>query len=62
MRGMPYKKSPSAVAREVSSSVVREALEIQAARRPPKSPPRKMPVTPTLPRVRKGKPRNQRKA
>lgn len=61
MRAMPYKKSPSPDTRQVSSSVVREALELQAARRPPKSPPRPMPVTPTLPRVRKGKPRNQRK-
>ena len=61
MRGMPYKKSPSASdTRQVSSSVIREALEIQAARTPPKSPPREMPVTPTLPRVRKGKPRRKR--
>jgi hypothetical protein len=61
MRGMPYKKSPTPNPPQVSSSVVREALELQAARRPPKSPPRQMPVTPTLPRIRKGKPRNQRK-
>jgi hypothetical protein len=37
----------------VSNEYVREALAKQAARRPVKTPPKAMPVTPTLPRVPK---------
>lgn len=37
----------------VTNPEVEEALARQAARRPPRSPPKEMPVTPTLPRVPK---------
>ncbi len=54
MRAMPYKKSnsPTTDARP-ANSFVSEALAKQAASRPPKSPPKIMPITPTLPRVPK---------
>jgi hypothetical protein len=42
-----------------ANTYVREALEKQAASRPPKSPPKPLPVTPTLPRVRKSKHRRR---
>lgn len=54
MRAMPYKKSNSAsTGTPTSNSYVSEALAKQAASRPPKSPPKIMPITPTLPRVPK---------
>jgi hypothetical protein len=36
-----------------TNSFVAEALARQAASRPPKTPPKEMPVTPTLPKVPK---------
>lgn len=54
MRAMPYKKSTSPSTRPpIANSYVSEALAKQAASRPPKSPPKIMPITPTLPRVPK---------
>lgn len=43
----------------VTNEYVAEALAKQAASRPAKTPPRAMPVTPTLPRVRKQKRRRK---
>ena len=60
MRGMSYTRATkSADQRSVANSFVSEALSKQAALRPPKTPPKLMPVTPTLPRIRKGKPRRR---
>ena len=54
MRGMPYKNaSPSVDGRTSTNSYVEEALAKQAALRPPKTPPKAMPVTPTLPKAGK---------
>jgi hypothetical protein len=56
MRGKPYKPETSPTRpKAVSSSYVTEALAKQAALRPAKTPPKPMPVTPTLPRVPKPK-------
>jgi hypothetical protein len=56
MRGMNYTRAKGASKPEpATNSFVREALEKQAASRPPKTPPKAMPVTPTLPRVPKPK-------
>jgi hypothetical protein len=61
MRGMPYKKaSPSRDDRTVTNSYVEEALAKQAAARGPKSPPKAMPVTPTLPKAGKMRRRRRR--
>ena len=58
MRGMNYTRATNSAKPEgATSSLVREALETHAASRPPKSPPKAMPVTPTLPRVKKRKKR-----
>ena len=60
MRGMNYTRATSTPsAGSATNSFVREALEKQAASRPPKSPPNQMPVTPTLPRVPKPKRRRR---
>jgi hypothetical protein len=51
---MPYKKTSSAPnTPPPMNSYVSEALAKQAALRPPKTPPKLMPVTPTLPRIPK---------
>jgi hypothetical protein len=61
MRGMPYSKaSRSSKTEGPVDEYVAEALAIQAAKTPPRTPPKIMPVTPTLPKVRKGR-RNRRK-
>jgi len=61
MRAKIFKQTPSgAQPREVSNSYVSEALANQAANRPPKTPPKLMPVTPTLPRVPKPHKRRRR--
>jgi hypothetical protein len=54
MRARPFKQS-SATAHPapVTNEFVAEALARQAALRPPKAPPKELPVTPTLPRVPK---------
>ena len=60
MRGRPYKQSTrSAHPEPVKNDYVSEALAKQAASRPPKTPPKAMPVTPKLPRVRQGPPRRK---
>jgi hypothetical protein len=54
MRGMPYSKATRTnEARASTNSYVQEALAKQAALRPPRTPPKPMPVTPTLPKVNK---------
>ncbi len=51
MRGMPYSQAAkSSEGKEISNQIVQEALEKQASLRAPRTPPREMPVTPTLPR------------
>jgi hypothetical protein len=54
MKARPFKQSSdTAHPPMVTNSEVREALAKQAASRPPKTPPKEMPITPTLPRVPK---------
>lgn len=54
MKARPYKQATStAFPPAVTNEYVAEALAKQAARRPAKTPPKAMPVTPTLPRVPK---------
>lgn len=54
MRARQFKQDPvTADPDRVTNSYVREALEKQAALRGPKTPPRAMPVTPTLPKIPK---------
>jgi hypothetical protein len=54
MKARPFKQSTtSAHPPAVTNEYVAEALAKQAARRPRQTPPRAMPVTPTLPRVPK---------
>ena len=54
MKARPYKQATTtAFPPPVSSPEVAEALALHAARQKPKTPPREMPVTPTLPRVPK---------
>ncbi len=54
MRGKPFKQATTtAYPAPVTNSYVSEALAKQAERRPVKTPPKEMPVTPTLPRVPK---------
>ena len=43
-----------------ANSIVREALEIQAANRPPKGPPKAISVTPPLPKAGKIRRRRRR--
>jgi hypothetical protein len=60
VRGKHFKQSSStAHPTPVTNDYVAEALAKQAARRPPQTPPKAMPVTPTLPRVRKHKRRRK---
>ena len=52
MRARQFKQDTSTAHPEmVTNDYVREALERQAANRPKKTPPRPMPVTPTLKKV-----------
>ena len=54
MKARPFKQATTtAFPPMVSNPEVAEALAIHAARQKPKSPPKAMPVTPTLPRVPK---------
>jgi hypothetical protein len=54
MKARPFKQSSStAHPPMVHNEIVEEALRHQAAKRPAKTPPRIMPVTPTLPKVSK---------
>jgi hypothetical protein len=54
MRSQPFKQdSTTAHPGPVNNEYVREALARQAATRPARTPPRLMPVTPTLPKVPK---------
>jgi hypothetical protein len=54
MKARPFKQSSgTAHPPPVMNEYVREALEKQAASRPPKTPPKPLSVTPTLPRVPK---------
>ena len=54
MRAKPFKQhTGTAHPRPVTNEYVKEALEKQAASRPAKTPPKLMPVTPSLPRVPK---------
>jgi hypothetical protein len=54
MKARPFKQATTtAFPPPVSNEYVMEALAKQAAGRPAKTPPREMPVTPTLPRVPK---------
>ena len=62
MRAKPFKQATTtAFPAPVSNEFVDEALARQAASRPAKTPPKPMPVTPTLPRVPKPH-RNRRRA
>ncbi len=61
MRARPFKQATTtAHPIPVTNEYVTEALAKQAARRPAKTPPKEMPVTPTLPRV--PKPHRRRRA
>jgi hypothetical protein len=54
MKGKPFKQATTtAFPPPVSSPEVSEALAIHAARQKAKTPPKPMPITPTLPRVPK---------
>jgi len=54
MRAHPFKQdSTTAHPTPVTNDYVREALAKQAATRPPRTPARLMPITPTLPKVPK---------
>ena len=56
MKAKIYKQSSSSTdVAPTTNKYVREALEKQAARRPAPTPPREMPVTPKLPRMKKVK-------
>ena len=61
MRGKPFKQATTtAHPPAVTNDYVSEALAKQAASRAPRTPPKALPVTPTLPRVRKS-PRYRRR-
>jgi hypothetical protein len=54
MRAFPEKRPTSTPdVPQSATSFISEALAKQAALRPPKTPPKIMPVTPTLPRIPK---------
>jgi hypothetical protein len=62
MRGMHYSRASRRTDdRAPSDPIVSEALAKQAAARPQQTPPKLMPVTPTLPKVR-GKQRRRPRA
>lgn len=61
MRGTPYTRaSRPSKTEDASNSYIAEALAIQASKRPPRTPPKAMPVTPTLPKVVKGRRRRRK--
>jgi hypothetical protein len=61
MRGIPYTKASRPSSTQVpSNAYIAEALAIQASKRPPRSPPKAMPITPTLPKVGKGRRRRRK--
>jgi hypothetical protein len=61
MKARPFKQATTTrFPQPVTNEYVEEALAKQAARRGPKSPPKAMPVTPTLPRVPKPHKRKRR--
>lgn len=61
MRARPFKQATTtAFPTPVTNEFVSEALVKQAAMRPAKTPPKEMPVTPTLPRI--PKPHRRRRA
>ena len=54
MRARPFKQSTATAHPPMAwNDEVAEALAKQAARKPAKTPPKEMPITPTLPRVPK---------
>jgi hypothetical protein len=54
MRAKPFKQdTTTAHPPMVTNEIVREALAKHAAARPAKTPPKSMPVTPTLPKIPK---------
>jgi hypothetical protein len=54
MKARPFKQdTTTAHPPMVNNEFVQEALAKQAALRPPKTPPKLMPITPTLPKVPK---------
>ncbi len=60
MKGIPYQQASRAPdAPPTSDPVIQEALAKHAAARPPKSPPKIMPITPTLKKVVKGRRRRR---
>jgi hypothetical protein len=60
MRGMPYQQATKGPKVEgATDSYVAEALAIQASKRAPKGPAKIMPVTPTLPKVVRGRKRRR---
>lgn len=61
MKARPFKQATTtAFPPDVTNEYVEEALAKQAASRPPKTLPKAMPITPTLPRV--PKPRRRRRS
>jgi hypothetical protein len=61
MRALPHKRpSNNSDAPPVTNSYVAEALAKQAALRPPKTPPKLMPVKPTLPKMPTARKRRRR--
>jgi len=59
MRAVFYKRPSRSTTEAPANSYVAEALAIKAARTPPKTPPKIMPVTPTLPKVVRGRKRRR---
>ena len=61
MRALPHKRpSNNADAPAVTNCYIAEALAKQATIRPPKTPPKLMPVTPTLPKMPTARRRRRR--
>jgi hypothetical protein len=61
VKGRPFKQSTTtAFPPAVTNSFVAEALARQAASRPARTPPKELPVTPTLPKVAKRHRRRRR--
>ncbi len=59
MRGMHYSRASRRSEDAPMDPHVAEALAIHASKRPAKSPPKVMPVTPTLPKVVRGRKRRR---
>jgi hypothetical protein len=61
MRALPHKRpSDNADAKPIVNPIITEALAKQAAIRPAKTPPKPMPVTPTIPKMRTAHRRRRR--